>query len=117
MIDIFSLRQPNYEKTTDSVRIYVTGANDSSIAMVEENVTFTPERGELAATTDAGIKIVQESTEVIVELSPEHTLYLADQPEAHVEFPQEVEIQTVQCEIQDVSDGSGLPIGAQCYRN
>ena len=60
--------------------------------MVETGVTFTPERGELTATTDAGIKIVQESTNVIFELTPEHTLYLADQPEVHVEFPQEVEI-------------------------
>lgn len=41
-IDIRSLKQPNFEKTTDSVQIFITTKKDQYIAMVDQKVTFTP---------------------------------------------------------------------------
>jgi len=41
-IEINSLRQPNYEKTTDSVQIIITTKDDYFVANVTEKVTFTP---------------------------------------------------------------------------
>ena len=57
-IYIRSLRQPNYEKTTDSVRIQIKNSFGDRIAMVDKKVTFTPSRGTLQAKTDAFIKVV-----------------------------------------------------------
>ena len=91
-IDIQSLRQPDYEKTTDSFKIFITSKDDHFIASVEQKVTFTPLRGSIAATTDAKVKVVQESTMVIFEISPQHAIYMDDEPEILVEFPPEVQI-------------------------
>ena len=63
--------------------------------MVDEKVTFTPERGGLKATTSAPIKIVQDATTVSFEIVPEHALYKDDLPEILVEFPPEIQINTL----------------------
>ena len=86
--------------------------------MVDENVTFTPERGGLEASTDAPIKIVQDATTVSFEIIPEHAIYKDDLPEILIEFPPEIQINTLQCKISDVSmDGSTLATSEQCFRN
>ena len=69
-IEIFNLRHPNYEKETDSLSIIITSATNAPIAMVDEGVTFIPERGSMLATTDALNKTVQEPTKVTFELIP-----------------------------------------------
>ena len=85
--------------------------------MVNEKVTFTPQRGSIVTKTEAKIKIVQELTMVMFELTPEHAIYMKDAPEIHVEFPQEVKIETLQCKIEDVSmTGSTQRIEKECYR-
>ena len=88
---------------TDSLEIYITSEDGGYIAMVEDDVTFTPLRGEIATIVDATVKTVQESTMVVIELIPEHAIYLEDEPVIEIEFPTEVQIQTPQCKIQDVS--------------
>ena len=86
--------------------------------MIDQKVTFTPLRGDLQTKTDATVKVVQESTKVIFEVVPEHAVYTADKPEIVVEFPQAVQIKTLQCDISEVSMSSapGAPIAAQCFR-
>ena len=86
-IRIKSLRQPDYEKTTDSFKVEITTANDNAIADVTENVRFTPSRGYIETTTDAEVKTVQEPTKVSFELIPQHAIYLRDNPEIIVTFP------------------------------
>lgn len=117
-IDIMSLRQPNYEKTTDSVQVFITSENDQFIAMGDEKMAFTPSRGSIELYSDALIKVVQESTMVRFELTPEHAIYVVDDPVIDIEFPQRVQINTIQCQIEGVSmTGSTGDIAQQCTRN
>ena len=58
--------------------------------MVDEGVTFTPLRGSVDVRTDASVKIVQELTKVIFEITPQHEIYMADEPEIFVKFPQAI---------------------------
>ena len=69
-IRIYSLTQPDYEAATDSVRIKIDSKNDQAIALIEEGVTFTPTRGEIAAETDAINYVVQSPTMVLFTLVP-----------------------------------------------
>lgn len=71
--------------------------------MQDEKFTFTPERGSIKTETDAEMKIVQEPTKVSFELIPQHAIYLSDNPEIIITFPQETQIQTTQCVIEKVS--------------
>ena len=57
-IRIKSLRQPNYEKPTDSFKIHITTALDESIAMADTGLQFTPQRGEIQTKSDAEMKVV-----------------------------------------------------------
>ena len=50
------------------------------------------------------------------ELIPQHAIYVADNPEILVEFPPEVEVNTKQCEIEDVRmDGYEGNIAKECW--
>lgn len=81
-------------------------------------MTFTPHRGTLKAKTTALLKVVQENTRVAFELVPEHAIFVDDKPEIIIEFPQQTQIQTLQCQIQNVSvSGSSSLIAEQCFRN
>ena len=86
-IYITSLRQPNYEKTTDSFRIFIDSEKGDRIAKVDQKVTFTPQRGSLTMQNKAAMLTVQETTMVSFELVPEHAIYFDDEPEIIVEFP------------------------------
>mgnify|MGYP000934258123 CR=1 FL=1 len=49
---------------------------------------------------------------------PEHAIYVADEPEIIIEFPQETQIEVTQCQIENVSvTGLSDHIERQCYRN
>ena len=109
--------QPNYEKPTDSVKISIDTEDGLPIAYIQQGVTFTPFRGVVSVSTDAAHKTVQELTDVMFEIVPEHAIYMSDNPQIDVEFPDEIEISSAQCEITDVSlTGSTAPITPICTR-
>ena len=115
---IYSLRQPDYVLETDSFMVEITSVDGDRIAKVDEGVTFTPTKGILDATTDASIKTVQEETDVIFEILPEHEISLANEAVIEVEFPGELRVTVDQCIVKDVSvDGSVGFISPECYRN
>lgn len=109
--------QPNYEKATDSVKINIDTEDGRSIAYIQQGVTFTPFRGVVKVSTDAAHKTVQELTDVMFEIIPEHAIYSSDSPQIDVEFPAEIQISSTQCEIKDVYlTGVIDPIPATCTR-
>jgi len=61
-IYIKTLRQPDYEKTTDSFRVFIDSFRGDRIAKVDQKVTFTPSRGSLIVSNSAAWLIVQETT-------------------------------------------------------
>jgi hypothetical protein len=71
----------------------------------------------VSVSTDAAHKTVQELTDVMFEIIPEHAIYMSDNPQIDVEFPDEIQISSAQCEIKDVSlTGSTEPITPICTR-
>ena len=116
-IQLFSLIQPNFEKATDSVKIRIDTVNDEYVAKIEEGVTFTPFRGEVQVETSATNLIVQEKTDVIFELVPQHAILIKDEPEILIEFPPELKISSAQCQISDVElTNSEGEIDPSCFR-
>ena len=91
-IQMFSLTQPNYEAPTHSVQILIDTKLGGEVAMIQEGVTFTPSRGEIAAETDATNYVVQSPTKVLFTLKPEHKIYVDDEPIILVEFPSAIKI-------------------------
>ena len=86
------LKQPNYEKTTDSFRIFINSGNKSNIAKVDSGVTFTPLRGSLEMSNSVSLTTVQEPTKVTFQLVPEHAIYFNDDPAIVIEFPMATQI-------------------------
>ena len=70
-ITIKSLRQPPYEKETNSFRISITTESEDLIAKVDDGVTFTPLRGKIqGVSVKPKINIVQDETKVDIIMSP-----------------------------------------------
>lgn len=64
VIYISQLRQPPFEKETDSVIITINAADGGGVAKVDKLVTFTPIRGEIEASGEATNKVVQSKTNI-----------------------------------------------------
>jgi len=58
LIYISQLKQPRFEKATDSVKIHINTADGDKVAQIESGVTFTPIRGDITTTGVALVNIV-----------------------------------------------------------
>ena len=115
---MFSLTQPNSEAETGSVFIQIDSEDGEAIAHLTSVVTFKPKRGTIATETDATNYVVQSPTMVMFILRPEHAVYMDDEPEIQIEFPNAIRLSSTQCEQRDVElTGSTGIISPQCFRN
>ena len=114
LIYISQLKQPMYEKATDSVRIHIDTAEGFKVAQIENGVTFTPIRGDIQASAIAANNVVSAQTMIAFEIQPKHIIYKSDSPQMVVEFPSDVQISSAQCKVEMVgmtdSTGSIAPI-------
>lgn len=117
LIYISQLKQPKYERATDSVKVYIDTASGDKVAQIEAGVTFTPIRGGIHTLGSAANNIVQAQTTVAFTLQPDHIIYKNDAPQMVVEFPSEVQISSAQCQVSGVGmTGSAGLVAPVCTR-
>jgi hypothetical protein len=78
VLTITELMQYKYEMRTDSLKILIRTASGEKIALLENDITFTPIRGSMTSTAMASNSVIQTATKTEFTLRPEHVIFKDD---------------------------------------